>query len=202
MKNQTFKALLFDCDGTLADTISAHEMAYTEVFRQNNLVFDRISYYNMFSSGSLSMLKHITKGKYDTKYLLDLIRQKNLLITRYLDEYMVPNYMLVELIKNTYYGSFKLGVVSNSSRISVKHILDRIGCLNYFDVILSKEDTKNLKPHPDLYIAASQCLNVKGRECLVFEDSLIGIEAARNANMKTVKINIRKCNQKYTNMRY
>ncbi|OKP80713.1 hypothetical protein A3844_26895 [Paenibacillus helianthi] len=197
MKEHRIKALLFDCDGTLADTIMAHEKAYQKVFKQNSLAFDKNLYYRMFSCGSLSMLKDMTGDKYDTKVLRELIKQKNTIITEYLDRYMVPNFMLVQKIKESFYGHFNLGVVSNSSKISVSHIIERLGCRNVFDVILTKEDVVYLKPHPEIYLRASRLLKVKPPECRVFEDSLVGIEAASKAEMKTVKINIKKCNKKH-----
>lgn len=198
MDIKKYKAILFDCDGTLADTTIAHKKAYREIFNDNNLPFNKEIFYKNLSHGSLKMLNYMTKGKYSIDTLKELNFQKNNIIERYLDQYMVINQMLIRHITSHFYGKYKLAVVSNASKVSVNHVIKKCGLGGKFHVILSKEDVRKLKPHPEIYLKASELLDVEPSYCQVFEDSLAGITSAKRAKMDTVKIKVRTCNKNYS----
>ena len=66
--------------------------------------------------------------------------------------------------------------------------MEAIEIVELFDVIVTQDDVENSKPAPDLFLLAAERMNVKPHKCLVFEDSLLGIEAAKNAGMKSVLV--------------
>src|SRR5699024_694466 len=70
----------------------------------------------------------------------------------------------------------------------VSHFLRELSLLPYFDILITKEDVKKVKPAPDLFLCVLDRLNVTAAESIVFEDSLNGLKAAQTANLKTVII--------------
>lgn len=69
-----------------------------------------------------------------------------------------------------------------------KNIISKAPLDEYFDLIYTREDVAKIKPNPEVYLKAMQAFNAKAEECIVFEDSLVGIKAAKNAGLKTVAI--------------
>ena len=69
-----------------------------------------------------------------------------------------------------------------------KNIISKAPLDKYFDLIYTREDVAKIKPNPEVYLKAMQAFNAKPEECIVFEDSLVGIKAAKNAGLKTVAI--------------
>lgn len=84
--------------------------------------------------------------------------------------------------------NLKIGLASNSSHNLIEVVIDKLGIKDYFNFLSSAEDVEKGKPDPAVYIYAAKNLGVSFKECLVFEDSIIGITAAKNAGMTVVAI--------------
>lgn len=81
---------------------------------------------------------------------------------------------------------YKIALASSSTRECVTHYLDELGLLSYFEVIITQDDVKKVKPAPDLYLKAIHDLNISSTEALAFEDSLNGSLSAATAGIKCV----------------
>ena len=84
--------------------------------------------------------------------------------------------------------NFKIALVSGSTRDQIESLLENTGLKKYFDIRVSSDDVKNNKPYPDSYLLSTEKLGVKPNECVVIEDSVTGIEAAKSAGMMCISV--------------
>ncbi|MCL4377942.1 MAG: HAD family phosphatase [Actinobacteria bacterium] len=85
-------------------------------------------------------------------------------------------------------GNFKIGLATNSRIREVEIIFNRLNLNTYFDLKLSRNDIKKVKPDPEIYLKGAEIFNVSPSECVVFEDSIVGITAAKSAGMNCIAI--------------
>ena len=181
-----FRAYLFDCDGTIADSMPLHYIAWKTALAEWNCEFDE----NLFYQWGGKPPKEIVAGlnrMYGLSMPVDAVatRKENLyfeLLPR-----LEPVAEVLEHI-DAMHRRIPFAVVSGSTRVSVVNSLTAIGLLDKFDLIVGSEDYKRSKPAPDAFLTAAQRLGVDPRHCLVFEDADIGIQAATAAGMATVKV--------------
>jgi HAD superfamily hydrolase (TIGR01509 family) len=179
------KALLFDCDGTLADTMEAHKMAYKLAFALNKVpffpgIFDRFAP----SGGRILIKRMVTDIGYDGKEE-SIIRDKQRLLPYCLEKYMKPNHELIKLI-NEQYGKLKIAVVSNGRLNSISRIIEELGILDKLEYLTTSDILGTPKPSPEAYLYTMMILRVKPEEVIVFEDNEIGITSARDAGIKDI----------------
>src|SRR5439155_12215676 len=79
-------------------------------------------------------------------------------------------------------------VATSASRLDVERLLDPLGLLNQFDAVVTAEDVRRGKPDPEVYLLAAESIGVPPGQCLVFEDSVVGIQAARRAGMRVIGV--------------
>lgn len=175
------KALIFDCDGTLADTMNAHKQAYKLACIANEHSFDSVIFDMYAPYGGDVLMEELAPY-----YLREtVIKDKQKLLPYCLEKFMVPNLELISLIKHEY-GKRKIIVVSNGRRASILKIIEELGIRKEVSMVFTKEDTVRAKPHPDPYLNALTQFNLKPEEVVVFEDNEIGIESATTAGIKDI----------------
>jgi putative hydrolase of the HAD superfamily len=184
------KALIFDFDGLVLDTetpeYEALNQVYTEygqslpvetyglvVGSQYNHEFEPVSHLQDLMGEPLDAE---TFWKKVNRHRLELIEQNPLLpgVEAYLREGKARG--------------LKLAVASSSPHAWVDGHLKRLGLFHYFDVIICKEDVVNVKPHPDLFLAALGALHLGADEAVIFEDSANGVLAARQAGIRVIAV--------------
>lgn len=188
LKNK--KALLFDVDGTMADTMDAHNKAYELAFTLNNVPFSLPSH-KFFAplGGKILMQKTVIEQRYSKEVADQIVKDKQQLLSFCLNRFMRPNTELINFIKvqaNHYHIAF----VSNGRRTSVEQVLKKLGLLYYADCITTSDILGSPKPSPEAYNYTMLTLGVKPHEVIVFEDNEVGTTAAQRAKIKDiVKVN-------------
>ncbi|GGG89058.1 HAD family hydrolase [Edaphobacter dinghuensis] len=181
-----FKAYLFDCDGTIADSMPLHYVAWRNVLGQWGCEFDEEIFYawgGMPVSEIISTLnqrhglampvEEVAKRKEEAYYAaLPHLRA-------------VPE--VLEHIEDQF-GQIPFAVVSGSTRDSVVASLESLKILDRFDTLVCAGDYAKSKPDPEPFLMAAQRLGVAPESCLVFEDTEMGIQAATAAGMASVKV--------------
>lgn len=182
----TYRAYLFDCDGTIVDSMPLHYNAWKRVLAEWNCAFDEDLFYSwggrpvreiiaaLNSQNGLSMPADAVATRKESMYLEQLPQLR-----------AIP--AVVEHIQ-AQHGQIPFAVVSGSRRDSVVGSLTALNLLDKFDTLVCAEDYKNGKPAPDGFLLAAQLLGVPPRDCLVFEDTDLGIEAATAAGMASVRV--------------
>lgn len=181
------RALIFDCDGTLVDTLPLYLRAWMTALEQ----VTRRPISREWFRGQGGMSEHMVLdivedrlgGAVDRELIIATAR-------RSLHEMLVDleEISAVAAIAREYHRRLPMAVASNGSRQIVQASLVRVGLDHLFDVMLTIDDVDKGKPAPDLFLAAARRLGVAPAHCFVFEDSREGMTAARNAGMAFVDV--------------
>lgn len=181
-----FKAYLFDCDGTIADSMPLHYLAWSQALGEWNCIFSEERFYEWGGVPIVEIIERLGREQSIMMPVPDVARRKEELYFEYLPKLAaVPE--VVEHIERQH-GRIPLAVVSGSVRKSVEASLAAIGLLNKFDTLVCAGDYTKSKPDPEPFLLAASRLAVAPRDCLVFEDSQIGIDAAIAAGMAWVRV--------------
>ncbi len=179
--NGHFGALLFDCDGTLAETAELHHYALTAALKKlghdlpKQWYLDRIGLSLDGLLGEFKDLVGVQLAPKDVSPVEEAIYCGNTSIIREIHA--------VTSIVRTNAGKIPMAVVSSSSRSMVIATLDVLQLTEFFSTVVTAEDVENPKPAPDGFLEAAQRLGIESSQCLVFEDSTQGFDAAKRANM-------------------
>jgi beta-phosphoglucomutase len=183
------KGFLFDLDGVIVDTAVYHFQAWRRM--ANELGFDIDEEFNEKLKGISRMdsieaiLKHGNK-EVSEEEKLRLATEKNEWYLAYVNK-MTPTEILPGV--EDFFKQFKaLGITCSlgSASKNAPKILEKIGLKAEFDAIVDGNSVTKSKPNPEVFLKGAEALGLKNEECVVFEDAVAGVEAAKRANMKTV----------------
>ena len=185
MNLKSYRLFIFDLDNTLVSSESQHTAAFAQAIRElagyELTEEDRHDYIGN-TSGWLAE-KIIRKMDYTHITPRDVSRRKGECVMRTFEARPFPG--ACEFVRR-HHGRVKLGVASNSPRDFVHHALRLIGLFDLMDKIKTVEDVKERKPDPEMFLALSSELAVAPSECLVFEDTGLGLEAAARGGFPAV----------------
>jgi HAD superfamily hydrolase (TIGR01509 family) len=181
-----FKAYLFDCDGTVVDSMPLHYLAWKEALSEWNCEFPEELFYAWGGLPVAEIIATLNTQQGLTMPVEEVQRRKEELYFEILPQLKaVPE--VLEVIKASY-GQIPFVVVSGSTRDSVTRSLETVGLLDKFDTLVCAGDYTRSKPDPEPFLIAAERLGVAPKDCLVFEDTEMGIQAATAAGMASVKI--------------
>jgi len=181
-----FRAYLFDCDGTIVDSMPLHYIAWKTAFAEWNCPFPEDLFYSWGGKPTREIIATLNEMHGLSMPIEALAVHKEELYFELLPQLKgIPE--VLEIIEAEY-GHIPFAVVSGGRRISVTKALDALHLLDKFETIVGSEDYVNSKPAPDAFLLAAERLGVKPEQCLAFEDTEMGIAAAVAAGMATVKI--------------
>lgn len=180
------QALIFDCDGTLADTMPAHYQAWLEVLRPHGIDFPEDRFYAMGGMPTDKIVVELCGEAGKSLDVVALVRQKALAFERKIGE-VRPIEKVVDVAR-AHRGKTPMAVASGGQRRMVEKTLAQIGVLDWFSVVVTAEDTRQHKPEPDVFLEAARRLGVAPAACTVYEDTDLGLQAARRAGMRWVDV--------------
>ncbi len=184
-----FDGAIFDCDGTLADSMPVHYHAWVKAFKAHGAKFDFPwdLFYSMAGTGledSVIQLNARFKDRLDPKAVV----KTQMEMLDQLHHEVTPIVEVVELARHYAETGKKVSVSSGGTYRHVHETLHNIGVHDLFPVIITREDYAHSKPAPDCFLLAAERMGVKPESCLVFEDSHLGIAAAESAGMASVYV--------------
>jgi len=182
----TVKGIIFDCDGTLADTMPLHWRAWQVVTQRHRLYFPEDRFYALGGVPSRDILKmlgkeqgialdHLALSKEKESHYLPLIAQ------------VEPIHSVVNIARKNY-GEIPLAVASGGVRPIIEKVLGHLGIRNLFAAVVTSEDVINQKPAPDIYLEAARQIGVPPQFCRAYEDTDLGLQAIRAAGMEAVDV--------------
>ncbi len=199
------KYLIFDLDGTLIDSIGIYNAADQEVIQRYAGKFipsdiiqeERDLFFKNHESGDtyLNYMEFLIN-----KYNLDMTKEKLLEIRNAISHYAYANVInyksgVVTVLKKLYNAKYTLvlATITDKSQLYIyvsenKKMQEGLNIAETFDLILTKEDVKYKKPNPEIYNKVLEYYNANREDCLVFEDSLAGVMAAKSAGIETVNV--------------
>ncbi len=179
--------LIFDCDGTLADTMPAHYKAWLALLGRFNIPFPEPRFYAMGGMPTASIIRVLAAEVGVVVTDVDaMVLEKERTFLTYLDA--VTRIEPVLVIAAAYRGKLPIAVASGGYRDTITRTLDRLNVRDWFDAMVTAEDTPRHKPEPDVFLEAAKRLRVDAAKCVVFEDTDIGLEAARRAGMLGIDV--------------
>jgi len=181
-----FGAYLFDCDGTIVDSMPLHYKAWKQILGEWNCEFSEERFY---AWGGMPIVQIIStlNNEYGLSMPVEtLAARKESLYFELLPE-LQPVPEVVEHVL-AMHGKIPFAVVSGSTRDSVVASLTTLRLLDRFDALVCAGEYQNSKPHPEAFLLAAEKLGVHPNTCLVFEDTDMGIEAATAAGMKSARV--------------
>lgn len=181
-----FDAYIFDCDGTLADTMPLHYEAWCAALSKYSCEFPESFFYELGGVPTQKIIE-ILNDRYD----LDMppaqaAHEKELIFVKMIPQ-VQPISAVVDVVHREY-GRLPLAVASGGHREIVIDTLKAIGIFDRFITVVGVEDYVNGKPAPDPYLEAARRLQIAPERCLVFEDTQTGIASATAAGMKSVLV--------------
>jgi beta-phosphoglucomutase-like phosphatase (HAD superfamily) len=183
------KALIFDLDGTLANTIPLHFEAWLLAGKELGFKITKEMIIEHSGTPTVKVAKILSE---QYKWNLD---PEEITENKYKHYWnIVKNHGKVQAIQpileiaKQYHGKLPLAVGTGSTRDGAMKSLEDIDAVHLFDIIVTATDVKSPKPHPETFLISSRYFNVRPEDCIVFEDGAAGIKAAKAAGMKLIDV--------------
>jgi len=181
------EALIFDCDGTLCDSMPAHYAAWTQVLSPLGMELDLQQYLSFSGTPARRVIPMLAREQgiaIEDFHAVNRAKEDAFLSCVHLLQPIEP----VVKIARENRGTLKMAVASGGVRRLVMQQLHQIGVVDWFETIVTAEDTSRHKPDPDVFLEAARRLGVAPERCRVYEDGEPGMEAARRAGMECVDV--------------
>jgi len=180
------KGLIFDCDGTLADTMPLHWHAWQIVTQRHGLHFPEDRFYSFGGVPSRDILKLLAQEQGRSLDHIAVAREKEEtylpLIAR-----AEPIHAVVEIAKANH-GKIPMAVASGGTQPIIVQVLEHLKIRHLFGAVVTNEMVKNQKPAPDIFLEAARLIGVEPRFCRAYEDTELGLRAIRAAGMEAVDV--------------
>ncbi|HXD85462.1 MAG TPA: HAD family phosphatase, partial [Urbifossiella sp.] len=177
----------FDCDGTLADTMPVHYAAWTAMLSRHGIAFPETRFYELGGVPTAQIIRILSQESGVPVTDVDaMVWEKESAFLENLHQ--VKPLEKVVAAAAGFRGKLPLAVASGGYRDTITRTLKMLGILDWFQVVVTAEDTARHKPEPDVFLEAARQLNVPPQSCVVFEDTDIGLLAARRAGMASIDV--------------
>lgn len=177
------KAFLFDLDGVIIDTESNYDKFWNNAAKKYNILIDNFP--SVIKGNTLKAILEKYFNNYPEEIHKQIIKESSD-FEQNMDYIPIPGALkFIQLLKN---NNFPIALVTSSDNKKVESVLSRLKLENTFDSIVTANRISEGKPNPECFILAAQDLKKNPLDCVVFEDSFAGLEAAHKANMKIVAL--------------
>lgn len=181
-------AVIWDVDGTLVDTAELHFQAWTALAREIHKPFDRAAFAATFGKRNPEIFRQLWGDRWTEAEIAELGERKEIL---YRDAAQHGVDLLPgarALLEGLHAAEFKQAIGSSAPRANVDLILRLTKTEPLFEAIVSMEDTQRGKPDPQVFLVAAAKVQVEPRRCVVMEDAVAGVQAAKAGGMKCVAV--------------
>jgi len=182
------KALIFDLDGTLADTMPYHFQAWQKACRRFGIEMDTAFLQSYTGAPGWTIAEAVIEqnGMSGKVTVNDIMQVK-------LDEFFTIQHLVTAIepvasLARKYSGILPMAVGTGGHREAVEKTLEITGLRKYFDIIVTANDVERHKPDPETFLRCAELMGVEPRFCEVFEDGDLGIEAAKRAGMTATDV--------------
>ena len=180
------QALIFDCDGTLADTMPLHWRAWQVVAERYRLDFPEERFYSLGGVPSRDILKMLGQEQGREFDPLAVSKEKEAAYIPFLPQ--VREVEEVVKIARENYGVIPMAVASGGIQAHINEVLTHLGIRHLFQAVVTSEDVARQKPAPDIFLEAARRLGVAPQFCRAYEDTDLGLQAIRAAGMEAVDV--------------
>jgi beta-phosphoglucomutase-like phosphatase (HAD superfamily) len=180
------QGIIFDCDGTLADTMPLHWRAWQAIASRHKIHFPEDRFYSLGGIPSRDILKMLSAEQGLVLDHLAVAREKE---AEYLPliAQVEPINVVVGVARDNF-GKIPLAVASGGTRKSIGQVLAHLNIRHLFNVVVTSEDVARQKPAPDIFLEAARRIGVLPQFCRAYEDTDLGMQAIRAARMEAVDV--------------
>ncbi len=181
-----FAAYLFDLDGTVANSMPVHFIAWTQAIAEHGGQFPEELFYAMGGIPLHRTVELLNERFGSSMHPPAVVERKEALYLTMIDQ-VHPVAAVLKVIEAAA-GQIPFAIVSGSPRDSIARTLQTLGLTHHFSVIVGAEDYTHGKPAPEPFLRAAELLGIAPERCLVFEDADAGVQSARAAGMAVVRV--------------
>ena len=184
-----FEAVIFDWDGTLADTRQAIVIAFQKALSEINCKVSDGYIERRIGIGAADTFRDLlrsAKMQFGEKLIQHLIERKSQLEIELTNQ--VKLFPGAKELLEALHGKVKMGLASMNNRSVIIHLLKANDLEKYFDAVLTAESISHSKPDPEIFLKTASKLKASPEKCVVIEDSIFGVKAAKLANMSCIAV--------------
>jgi beta-phosphoglucomutase family hydrolase len=180
------KGLVFDCDGTLADTMPMHWRAWQAIAAKYKLHFPEDRFYSLGGVPSRDILQMLAREQGLTLDHIEAAHEKENVYLPLMAK-VEPIHAVVEIAKANF-GKIPMAVASGGTQPIIVGVLEHLKIRHLFDAVVTSEMVQNQKPAPDIFLEAARRIGVEPKFCRAYEDTDLGMQAIRSAGMDAVDV--------------
>jgi beta-phosphoglucomutase family hydrolase len=180
------RGLIFDCDGTIADTMPLHYRAWLAALGKYGVEFPEAMFYELAGTPTPRIIEILNERHGHSMPVLETSDRKDALYEETISE-VLPIIPVVDIVKQ-HAGTLPMAVATGGSRAVVTKTLNALGLLSYFKCLVTADDVKRGKPAPDIFLEAARQIGVAPELCCGFEDAELGLISVRAAGMVAIDI--------------
>jgi beta-phosphoglucomutase-like phosphatase (HAD superfamily) len=182
----TPQGIIFDCDGTLADTMPLHWRAWQVISARHGFHCPQDRFYSLGGVPSRDILKML---RVEQSLAFDPMAVAHEKESEYLPLInQVEPINTVVGVARKYHGVIPMAVASGGTRRIIEQVLNHLGIRDLFEAVVTSEDVLNQKPAPDIFLEAARRIGVAPQFCRAYEDTDLGMQAIRAAGMEAVDV--------------
>lgn len=182
------KAVIWDMDGVIVDTEAFHFEAWRRLLCEHRIELTEADFKRTFGMRNADILQHFLGPQKSESELRLLAAKKEEYFRSIIQDQITASIGAVRLIRDLAETGFPQAIASSAPRANIDLIISRLDLTRFFSVIVAEEDVTTGKPDPQIFLLAASRLNVMASSCIVIEDSVAGIRAAKAAGMKCIGV--------------
>ena len=182
------KGIIFDMDGTMVDSLPYHHEAWKIFFNENKVENFSEKLKDYKGGGTLDLMKAVYGDRYSLKELKKMSDEKEIIFRRIYKGNIKPIKGFKKFLNDVKSRNILVGLASNAIRKNVSLIIKELEIYDDFDSIICGDEVDNGKPNPEMFNKTIDRFKINKNECLIFEDSLEGIKAAKYSNINVIGI--------------
>ncbi len=182
------RGILWDMDGVIANTGPFHFQAWQETFGKRGVKFTKEDFDQTFGLRNDSIIRKILGNKVSPEDVEAITQEKEATFRRLLSPSLQPLPGVTKLLKALKEAGFKMALASSAPKENLNLLTFNLRIDGYFDAIVSDKEVTEGKPSPQLFLLASERLKVTPQNCVVIEDAIAGVQAAKTAHMKSIAV--------------
>ncbi|MDC1105830.1 HAD-IA family hydrolase [Prolixibacteraceae bacterium] len=184
--SENIKGLIFDIDGTIADSMPVHFLVFQKVAKRYGVDYTKELFLELAGIPALETCEIVRQRFGKNWNATDFANEKE---EAYLNNmHLVKGIAPVIRVVEAYRGKLPMACGTGGDRYSASKMLDILGLGFLKEKMVCAEDVKNHKPHPETFLKAAELIDVEAEDCLVFEDGTLGIQAAQDGGMQVVDV--------------
>jgi beta-phosphoglucomutase len=189
MSEFSAKAFIFDMDGTLVDNMKVHAEAWVKLFEEIGMEMNAEDFH-VKTAGKTNpeIFRNVLGPEISNERIEELSDRKEEIYRNAFRSNLQPLAGAIEFLDEARRLGVKMAVATSAPDKNIEFVLDGLNLRHYFQTVVGASDITRGKPHPEIFLKSAEQLGVGPENCLVFEDALNGVEAARRAGMQSVAI--------------